>query len=79
MEIKDFRIRDTGLLGAVGEVNPAGVSRVVIENRWWRSLKYSIRMFIVKYCRELAQDKTKPEKYIEDRLTRRGSPGNSTT
>ena len=47
---------------------------VVIENRWWYSLKYRIRDFAIKSSHKLRLDRAKKTKALDDRLSewRRG-------
>ena len=42
----------------------------VIGNRWWRSLKYRIRDFAIKYNQQLQLNRAKKAKSLEDRLSR---------
>ena len=42
----------------------------VIGNKWWVSLKYRIRDFAIKYSQQLALDRAKKVKSLEDRLSR---------
>ena len=41
----------------------------VIRNRWWASLKYRIKDFAIKYSQQLALDRAKKAKSLEDRLS----------
>ena len=41
----------------------------VVGNRWWDSLKYKIRDFVIKYGRKLKLDKTKKAKSLDDRIS----------
>ena len=41
----------------------------VFGNKWWASLKYRIRDFAIKYNQQLALDRAKKAKSIEDRLS----------
>ena len=49
----------------------------VIGNRWWASLKYRIRDFAIKYSQQLALDRAKKAKSLEDRLSRAVEVGDS--
>ena len=49
----------------------------VIGNKWWVSLKYRIRDFAIKYRQQLAQDRAKKAKSLEDRLSRAVEVGDS--
>ena len=42
----------------------------VLGNKWWVSLKCRIRTFTIKYCQQLASDKAKVRKSLEDRISR---------
>ena len=42
----------------------------VTGNRWWASLKYRIRDFAIKYSQQLALNRAKKAKSLEDRLSR---------
>ena len=42
----------------------------VTRNKWWASLKYRIRDFAIKFCQQLALDRAKKAKSLEDRLSR---------
>ena len=42
----------------------------VTGNKWWASLKYRIRDFTIKYSQQLALDRAKKAKSLEDRLSR---------
>ena len=49
----------------------------VTGNKWWGSLKYWIRDFVIKYDRQLKLDRAKKTKSSDDRLSRgleRGGP-----
>ena len=41
----------------------------VTGNKWWRSLKYRIRNFTIKYGRLLKRERAKKAKSSEDRLS----------
>ena len=47
-----------------------GVSGAVVGNRWWGSLKYRIKDFVIKYCHKLRLDRAKKAKALEDWLFR---------
>ena len=66
-----------GLPDAAGKPNSAGVSGAVIRNKWWVSLKYRIRDFAIKYSQQLALDRAKKAKSLEDRLSRAVEGGDS--
>ena len=51
--------------------------RAVIGNKWWVSLKYRIRDFAIKYSQQLALDRAKKAKSLEDRLSRAVEGGDS--
>ena len=42
----------------------------VIGNKWWSSLKYRIQGFAIKYSQQLALNRAKKAKSLEDRLSR---------
>ena len=42
----------------------------VIGNRWWASLKYRVRDFSIKYSQQLALNRAKKAKSLEDRPSR---------
>ena len=63
LEILDFRVRLENLI-------KRALVGVVIGNRWWASLKYRIRDFAIKYSQQLALDRAKKAKSLEDRLSR---------
>ena len=42
----------------------------VFGNKWWVSLKYRLRYFAIKYSQQLALDRAKKAKSLEDRLSR---------
>ena len=42
----------------------------VIGKKWWVSLKYRIRDFAIKYSQQLALNRAKKAKSLEDRLFR---------
>ena len=42
----------------------------VIGNKWWASLKSRIRDFAIKYSQQLALNRAKKAKSLEDRLSR---------
>ena len=66
-----------GLPGAAGKPNSVGVSGAVIGNKWWASLKYRIRDFAIKYSQQLALNRAKKAKSLEDRLSRAVEGGDS--
>ena len=51
--------------------------RAVIGNKWWVSLKYRIRDFTIKYSQQLALNRAKKAKSLEDRLSRAVEGGDS--
>ena len=59
----DFRVRLVNLI-------KRALVGAVIGNRWWASLKYTIRDFAIKYSKQLALDRAKKEKSLEDGLSR---------
>ena len=63
LEIWDFRKRLENLI-------QRALVGAVIGNRWWVSLKYRIRDFAIKYSQQLALDRAKKAKSLEDRLSR---------
>ena len=51
--------------------------RAVIGNKWWAFLKYRIRDFAIKYSQQLALNRAKKAKTLEDRLSRAVEVGDS--
>ena len=49
----------------------------VIGNNWWASLKYRIRDFAMKFSQQLALNRAKKAKSLEDRLSRAVEVGDS--
>ena len=49
----------------------------VIGNKWWAFLKYWIRDFAIKYSQQLALNREKKTKSLEDRLSRWVEVGDS--
>ena len=49
----------------------------VTGNKWWVSLKCRIRTFTIKYCQQLALDKAKMRKSLENRISRAAVGGDS--
>ena len=70
LEIWDFRMRLENLI-------QRALVGVVIGNKWWVSLKYRIRDFAIKYSQQLALDRAKKVKSLEDRLSRVVEGGDS--
>ena len=63
LEIWDFRKRLENLI-------QRALVGALIGNKWWVSLKYRIRDFAIKYSQQLALDRAKKAKSLEDRLSR---------
>ena len=63
LEIWDFRMRLENLI-------QRSLVGAVTGNKWWASLKYRIRDFAIKYSQQLALDRAKKAKSLEDRLSR---------
>ena len=62
LEIWDFRERLENLI-------QRALVGAVIRNKWWASLKYRIRDFAIKYSQQLALDRAKKAKSLDDRLS----------
>ena len=62
-EIWDFRVRLENLIQRT-------LVGAVIGNKLWASLKYRIRYFAIKYSQQLALNRAKKAKSLEDRLSR---------
>ena len=60
LELWDFRVRLENLI-------KRALVGAVIGNRWWVSLKYRIRDFAIKYSQQLALNRAKKAKFLEDR------------
>ena len=63
LEIWDLRVRLENLI-------QRALVGAVIGNMWWASLKYRIRDFVIKYSQQLALNRAKAAKPLEDRLSR---------
>ena len=63
LEIWDIRMRLENLI-------QRALVGAVIGNRWWVSLKHRIRDFAIKYSQQLALNRAKKAKSLEDRLSR---------
>ena len=50
---------------------------MVIGNKWWISLKYRIKDFAIKYSQQLALNRAKKAKSLEDRISRVVEGGDS--
>ena len=61
--IRDFRERLESLI-------QRALVGAVFGNRWWKSLKFRIRDFTIKYVQQLQLDRVKKAKSLEDRLSR---------
>ena len=70
LEIWDFRMRLENLI-------QRSLVGAVTGNKWWASLKYRIRDFAIKYSQQLALDRAKKAKSLEDRLSRAVEGGDS--
>ena len=62
LEIQDFCVRLESLI-------KRALVGAVTGNRWWGSLKHSIRDFATKYGQQLNLNRTKGAKSIDDRLS----------
>ena len=72
LEIRDFRERLESLI-------KRALVEAVTGNRWWVSLKNRVKDFTTKYGQKLNLDRTKEEKFIDDRLSRAVAGGDSLT
>ena len=70
LESEDFRKKLEGFI-------QRALVGAVLGNKWWVTLKCRIRTFVIKYCQQLAADKAKKRKSLEDRISRAAVGGDS--